>query len=325
MKVNCRALKISIWISSISIILSILFTYLNVKDANNAVVQFIKDTILGIFGSSVVAIFFHTSAYRVERKKVVKQYWNEVKDLLDKLSKIYYLYFGCDQEFIINYLREKNMVASFKEYYKINNNENLKKEIEQKIQKKLNYTKAVRERIENDNWEKLSKLSKKEREENIDKAVDAIITDKINRIIHIYNEYDKYNIVNLEFILEDMQFFTSDENYEKAYEMYQEINNILKKIQETSNFLKFHKVDEGNKDIILAKIFETQQYIFKVEEETINGRKLKLVYNEFNDMMQRKLEEFRTSVMYKTEPKYEERIPILIINKKFEEKIKYII
>lgn len=68
MKINCKAVKISIWISSISLILTICFALINAK-YDNIFMELVKDIILGIFCSSVVTVFFYISAYKVERKK----------------------------------------------------------------------------------------------------------------------------------------------------------------------------------------------------------------------------------------------------------------
>ena len=67
MKVNCKALKVSIWISSVSLLLAICFKAIDVKYGNNFT-GFMKDIILGIFCSSVVTVFFYSSAYKVEKK-----------------------------------------------------------------------------------------------------------------------------------------------------------------------------------------------------------------------------------------------------------------
>ena len=66
MKVNCKALKLSIWISGIFFAFSIISKIVDIKIGIN-LTNFIKDIMLGIFCSSIVTVFFYISAYKVER------------------------------------------------------------------------------------------------------------------------------------------------------------------------------------------------------------------------------------------------------------------
>lgn len=57
MKVNCKASKLAIIISSLLFVIAVLFKVLDVKYANDFS-GFMKDITLGMFCSSIVTVFF---------------------------------------------------------------------------------------------------------------------------------------------------------------------------------------------------------------------------------------------------------------------------
>ena len=63
--------------------------------------------------------------------------------------------------------------------------------------------------------------------------------------------------------------------------------------------------------IVLSEILELQKNIFRVEESEDS----KIVYREFSDVMEFKLEEFRAKIIYNIEPDKIDRIPLYEIAK----------
>ena len=107
MKENCQALKISIWMLVVSFIVLVFFQLLNAIILCD-IIEIIKDISLGIFSSSIVTIFFYTSAYRIEKRKLLENYWNEVRKILFNLNKIEYMSIDFDAHIIIGYIRERS-------------------------------------------------------------------------------------------------------------------------------------------------------------------------------------------------------------------------
>jgi len=306
MKVNCRALKISILISSSLFILAIMFVFINIKFQNNIIVEFIKDILVGSFCSSVVTIFFYTSAYKVEKVRLLERYWQEIRILLNKLYKIDYLDLEYEQDLIINYINKNKSNIWIKEYNKITE--------ENKVEEKSEYTKLLTEKIIQENRESFSKLSNKGKNEFINEKLDKLdmeITQKIDFTIDKYIETLNYTTENLSNILGDMEFFLSDKGYKKAHKLYKEIYELKKNIQIEVAHFKYYKEGEDNKSVVLEKILELQKLIFRVEEKNSEEFEGKIIYNEFNDEMHKKLEEFRAKIIYNIEPEFVEVIPIL--------------
>ena len=106
MKVNCKASKLAIIISTILFVMAILFKLLDIKYSNNFT-GFMKDIFLGSFCSSIVTVFFYISAYKVERKRVLEQYWNECRRMIIGLNDIEYLNIDYDKDIFIKFLNEK--------------------------------------------------------------------------------------------------------------------------------------------------------------------------------------------------------------------------
>ena len=65
------------------------------------------------------------------------------------------------------------------------------------------------------------------------------------------------------------------------------------------------------KAVVLSEILELQKNIFRVEESEDS----KIVYREFSDMMELKLEEFRAKIIYNIEPDQIEILPLYEISR----------
>ena len=305
MKVNCKALKLSIWISSIFFVFSIISKILDIKIGSN-LTTFIKDIMLGIFCSSIVTVFFYISAYKVERKKVLEQYWNEVRRILIELRKIDYMNINFEPNVFIKFMNEQRNKVWLNQWYKENSMEIPEKEFEN--------TNLIKKKILEDEDEFLRKISMDSREKYLDEKIETIYnrtTDRINKIINQYLKYLENSTDNLNFILGDIEFFTGEKNYKKVYELFERIYNLNIKIQESARHFRYYNDGEGNKAFVLSEILKLQKDIFEVEETEDS----KIIYSKFIDNMEIQLEEFRANIIYNIKPEKIEIIPLMEISK----------
>lgn len=305
MKVNCKASKLSIIISSILFIMAVLFKLLDIKYTNNFT-GFMKDVTLGTFCSSIVTLFFYISAYKVEKKRVLEQYWNECRRMLIELNSIDYMNIDYDKDIFVKFINEQKNKLWITEYYK---------QIKQKRPtKEFENTELIKEQIKKDNKELFEKISKDASEKYLEEKIEEIYnktTDNINKIVGQYLNYLNQSTDNLNFILGDIEFFTGEANYIKAHDLFQKIYDLRVKIQESARHFRYYKEGEGNKAVVLSEILELQKNIFRVEESEDS----KIVYREFSDIMELKLEEFRAKIIYNIEPDKIDRIPLYEIVK----------
>lgn len=305
MKVNCKALKISIWISSISLVFSIIFKILYLN-TNNNILEFLHDIVLGIFCSTIITVFFYTSAYKVEKRKLLENYWNDIRKILMELYKVEYMQIDYNKEIIIGYIRESSNLW-IKEYNKINPNN--------KIEEDLTNTNLLKEIIIRENKNFIDKLSEDNKEEFLNNRLERLYKKTINKMDKIIDQYLNFltfSIESLNLMLGDMCFFYQFDNYKKAYNLFKNIYDLRIKIQKSAVDFRYYKEGEGNRAFVLSEILNLQKNIFRVEER----EDVKLIYNEFNDEMNNKLEEFRANIIYKINPEYYEKFPIMQIPQK---------
>lgn len=300
MKVNCRASKLSIIISSILFVMAVLFKLLDIKYSNNFT-GFMKDIVLGTFCSSIVTVFFYISAYKVERKRVLEQYWNECRRMIIRLNRIDYMNIDYDKNIFVKFINEQKNKLWITEYYN---------QIKQKIPaKEFENTKLIKKKIESDNKDLLKKISEEASEKYLEEKIEKLYnktTEKMDKIVDQYLSYLDQSTDNLNFILGDIEFFTGKTNYIKAHDLFQKIYDLRVKIQEAARHFRYYKEGEGNKAVVLSEILELQKNIFRVEESEDS----KVVYREFSDIMELKLEEFRAKIIYNIEPDKIHIIPL---------------
>lgn len=305
MKVNCKAIWLSIIITIISLILLIFFQILYIK-TNHMIIDILIQIDLGIFSSSAITIFFYTSAYKIEKRKLLENYWNEIRKILMNLKKIEYMNNNFKEEVIAGYIYEKSNVW-IKQYNKMNP--------KSAILKYLKNTNIIKVAIKKENKEIIEQLSKEGKRKFLNDELEKIYNNtvkKIDKITGQYLEFLNYSIEELNCILGDMEFFTGEENYLKAYKLYKNIYELRLKIRNSARHFRYYKEGKGNKAIVLSEILELQKNIFRVKE----NKKRKMVYNEFVDEMNKELEEFRSEVIYGVETEKYEKIPILEIVKR---------
>lgn len=298
MKVNCRALKISIIVSSILFCMAIIFKVLDIKYSSDSM-GFLKDLFLGCFCSSIITIFFYTSAYKVEKEKVLKQYWNRIKKIEIEIGKIEYMHIDYDEDMFCQFVYEQSNKGYKSMYYEI---------LEQEISvERTKYTNLLKNEIKKESV--FNKISKKAAETYVEEKVEKIYNSVIKNIEKISNEYLQFldqNIDDLSFILDDIEFLRGKEKYEKAYGMYNKIYNLRIKIQEAALHFKEYKNGTGSASIVLRNILNLQKHLFRVEAKD----NAQIIYAEFCDSMEKNLEDFRARVIYKMEPEEIKSIPV---------------
>lgn len=300
MKVNCRASKLSIIISSILFVMAVLFQLLDIKYSNNFT-GFMKDIALGTFCSSIVTVFFYTSAYKVERKRVLEQYWNECRIMIIGVDKIDYMNIDYDKNSFVKFINEQKNKLLITEYYN-----QIKRKIPAKEFENIN---LIKRKIENDNKDLLKKIPEEASEKYLDDEIEKLYNrtiEKMDKIVDQYLNYLNQSTDNLNFILGDIEFFTGKTNYIKAHELFQKIYDLRVKIQESAIHFRYYKNGEGNKAVVLSEILKLQSNIFRIEESEDS----KVVYREFSDIMKLKLEEFRAKIIYNIEPDEIHIIPL---------------
>jgi len=306
MKTNCRALKISILISILSVTLATMF-FAWYYCTNNCIIEYIKDIFLGIFCSSVVTVFFYSSSYITEKRLLLEKFWMEVRKALIEQYKIEYLYSEFEEKLLVDYIHERRSYKTNKDFEKNFQSYSFKTK-----QDSINKLKDI---IKDENKNIIDEMSPRDKKFFIQRNLDRIyekLTNNIDKITSQYIDYMNYSVENLNLILGDVEFFwQKDLNYQKVYDIYRKLFDLRQKIQENNYHFLLYKKGEGNKAIVLSKIFELQKNIFKIEEND----EFKLIYNEFNDEMNDALETFRAKIIYKTKPEYLERAPILEIMK----------
>lgn len=300
MKVSCRASKLSIIISSILFVMAVLFKLLDMKYSNNFT-GFMKDVLLGTFCSSIVTVFFYISAYKVERKRVLEQYWNGCRRMIIGLNRIDYMNIDYDKNIFVKFINEQKNKLWITEYYN---------QIKQKIPaKEFENTNLIKKKIESDNKDLCKKISAEASEKYLEEKIEKLYnktTEKMDKIVDQYLSYLNQSTDNLNFLLGDIEFFTGKANYIKAHELFQKIYDLRVKIQESARHFRYYKDGEGNKAVVLSEILELQSNIFRIEESEDS----KVVYREFSDIMELELEEFRAKIIYNIEPDKIHIIPL---------------
>lgn len=300
MKVNCKALKLSIIISITFMLLAIAFKVIDVNFEND-VTTFLKDATIGVFCSSVVTIFFYSSAYNVEKKHTLERFWNECYKLLKELDKIEYMRLEFEKNVFIGFIHEKSSIW-LNEYYKA-----MGRDLPEENVVNTNLMKLEIAKRNTDLFDKISQeAANKYVKDKLDRTYKKTLSD-MEKIIEQYLNYLENSTDNLNFILGDIEFFSGKKCYMSAYCLYKMLYDLSIRIQETAIHFRYYKDGKGNTAVTLQKLLELQNHIFRVEQKE-NGN---IVYSEFSDNMRLKLEDFRAKTIYNIKSEKIEIVPIL--------------
>ena len=288
MKSNCKALKTSIAICSISFAF-IIVTYLFFP-YESQLYNTILNIFIGIFGSGLVSLLISIPAYRVSKIKLLEDYWNELHRLIRVVDSIDYLFCYYNDDVLTNYLNEiKN-----KEFY-----DELKKTMKLKLNTKEGFYKKelintflkdhVKSKIENKDLEKIDEII-------IDNEINAI-RKRLIIVCKEYIEVSKESTLKLNVLLGDMCFFTGKKPYNQIYEnTYMSMYNLFYRIYEECVHIKPFIDGKGNEAIVLSKVLNLQKELFNLEIKEDKISKEYTIKHTFVNNMLDNLEELRVLI-----------------------------
>ena len=304
MKANCKALKVSIIISIIFLILIIFFTPL-VLIYENKLLEVLLNIFIGLFGSGCIALLLAIPAYNVSKRQLLEKYWHETRLLIEKFSNLQFLFNEYSDDVIILYVNELKNKKWKEEFNKISKDKIV---VEDKKYKDI----LIKEYI-NNRPELVKKVSRGSVQIYASKCVDTYIEKLRNRAKEIYEQYiniSKESTIELSFILGDMQFFSGKNPYIKIYNnTYQPLFEMMNKIKEECYHFQLFLDGEGSEVVALEKLLELQKEIFDVEIKESDDYKSYIINNKFLNKMLINLEEFRTD-MYGVEPEEQYLHPV---------------
>ena len=304
MKANCKALKVSIIISSIFLILIIFFTPL-VLIYENKLLEVLLNIFIGLFGSGCVALLLAIPAYNVSKRQLLEKYWQETRRLIEKFSNLQFLFNEYSDDVIVSYVNELKNKKWKEEFNKISKDKIV---VEDKKYKDI----LIKEYI-NNHPELVKKVSKGSIQIYASECVDTHIEKLRNKAKEIYEQYiniSKESTIELSFMLGDMQFFSGKNPYIKIHNnTYQLLLEMLNKIKEECYHFQLFLDGEGNEAVVLEKLLELQKEVFDVEIKESDDYKSYIINNKFLNKMLINLEELRAD-MYGVEPEEQYLHPV---------------
>ena len=211
MKANCRALKLAIFISSISLLLVIVFSTL-VLNSECKLFEILLNVFIGILGSGCVTLLIAIPSYSVSKRQLLEKYWHETKRLIKLLSDLKFLFNEYDDKIIVSYINELRDKKWKEEYNKIS---------EEKITFEDEKYKEILINEFIDNRPNLSvEVSKERLHEYASECIDKYVGKIRKKSKEIYKQYiniSKESTTELSFMLGDMQFFFGKNPFIKIY------------------------------------------------------------------------------------------------------------
>lgn len=255
------------------------------------------DISMAVFGSALLGAIMSLTEYFVERRKVMEQFWDEARKVLNELRKIRYINVDAPHELIYACFLEEES----NKWYRIFND---------------SPSETARNKLIS--WFEENEVMSFNEEDDIDAELRRIYE---NRIEDFRKEYqraiDSYIIAaNIDIGLLSnayggMDFFINgcirDKAFKDIYQKLQEFKNSLLKENYHFNLLK---EGHGKFSVCADKAYRICQIAFTEKDEVVDGFSEKIVYQELFDEIQDSLEWFRCKI-YRNE-KYEavEKIPI---------------
>lgn len=291
MKANCKVLKVSLVlsISLFIIILSLLYFVLNY---DCKLLNIIFNIVVGLFGSSFVALFMAIPAYTVSKRQLLEKFFQEAKRLIESIAMINYLFNEFNDDLVVSYVNEFEKKKEYEEYNKISDekindeyDEDRNKLIKEYLKKHKNLLDAEHEDTVNDYAGKC-----------VDSSIDKI-RKNAKRIYNNYIDISKESTINLNFMLGDLHFLTGKKPYNKIYNnIYLPLFNMLNDIKMDSCHFELLSKKEIKESTALLILFKLQNKIFSVDVKETKNYKNYIIYNKFYNQMIMSLEEFRADM-----------------------------
>ena len=304
MKANCKALKLSIFISGISLVLVFIFAIL-VLNHECKLFEILLNVFIGIFGSGCVTLLIAIPSYIVSKQQLLEKYWQETKRLIEKISDIQFLFNEYNDEVVVSYLNELKSRKWREEYNKISK--------ESIVLEDEKYKEMLIEEFINKNPNLQKEVSLELLHQYANERIDKYIEKMRVNCKKIYNKYiniSKESTIELSFMLGEMQFFSGKKAFIKVYNnTYKPLYDILNVIKEECYHFELFLNGEGNEAVALEKLLMIQKELFEVEIKETDEDKSYIINNRFLDKMLINLETFRAD-MYGIKPEYPELHPI---------------
>ena len=304
MKANCKALKISIVISSIFfalIIASIPLTLIY----DNKILEVFLNIFIGLFGSGCVSLLLAIPAYNVSKRQLLEKYWQETRRLTEKFSNIQFLFNEYSKDVVVSYINELKNKKWKEEFNKISKDKIIVEDGKYK-------NALIKEYISN-HPEIAKEISKESLKIYASGRVDKDIEKLRNKAKEIYIQYiniSKESTTELNFMLGDIKFFSGKKPFTKIHNnTYKPLHEMLNKIKVECYHFQLFLDGEGNEAEALEKIFDLQKELFDVEIKEYDDYKSYIINNKFLNKMLINLENFRAD-MYGIEPEDQHFHPI---------------
>lgn len=300
MKTKCKTLKLSIIISIVSLIIFSIFFFLN-KYNDNMLYEYIYNISLGLFGSSFVVFLISIAEYRVAKTQLLERIWYESKNLNMQLHKISPLYSCIEDKLLIDYINE----------WLFNQIEKNKILFGDKHEAYDKLYECFAENYKN----KIKSMSKKEIKIFIDSLIDSErirLLEKLEKIVDQYLNLNNYSFWEMNNLLSDVQFFTGKKSYLKLHkDIYEPLYNMYSELKEyVCNHFEIYRNGEANRlDVLLSILFEHQNKLFRVEKKYEENCEWNIIYADFCDKMDDKIEEFRAKTIYQCDEEKINHLP----------------
>ena len=304
MKVNCKTLKLSLFISSVSLILIIIFSIL-LFHVNCKIIEILLNIFIGLFGSGCVALLLSIASYNVSKRQLLEKYWQETKGLIMKISDITYLFNKYNEESVVCYVNELKNRKWREEFNSISSE---KLELEDEKYKQLLIEEFIDDKKDFKNFDSNNSFC-----QYASKCVEIDIEKMRNDAKEIYSQYielSKDSTIELSFMLGDIEFFSGNKAYDRIYNnLYKPLYDILNIIQRESYHFQLFLNGEGNEAIALEKLFDIQNKIFEVKIKENDECKIYTINNTIFNKLLVSLETLRADI-YNVKPENVELHPI---------------
>lgn len=289
MKTKCKTLKLSISISAISLIIFSIFFFLN-NYYENIWYEYIYNISLGLFGSSFVVFLISITEYRVAKTQLLEKIWNESRNLNNQLHKIRPIYSKVDDKLLVDYINEWLFRQNEEDKILFGD----KHEAYDKLYKyflKI-YKKETKEVSEKETKSYINSLMESERKK---------VLEDLEKIIDQYLNLNNYSFLEINNLLGDVQFFTGKKQYLKLHQdIYEPLRNMYNELKENVCYhFGLYRTGEANRpDVLLSILLEHQKKLFRIEKKNEEDCEWDIIYANFCNDMDDKIEEFRAKTIY---------------------------
>lgn len=289
MKTKCKTLRLSIIISIISLIIFSLFFFLN-NYSGNIWSEYIYNISLGLFGSSFVVFLISITEYRVAKTQLLEKIWNESRILNNHLHKIRPIYSRVNDKLLVDYINEWLFRQTEKDKILFGD----KHEAYDKLYEY--FLKSHKNEIKN--------MSKKETKGYINSLIESErkkVLEDLEKIIDQYLNLNNYSFLEINNLLGDVQFFTGKKQYLKLHQdIYEPLRNMYNELKECVcyHFDLYRKGEANRPDVLLSILLEHQKKLFRIEKKNEKDCEWDIIYANFCDDMDDKIEEFRAKTIY---------------------------